>query len=60
MKNIIKVSFIELVLSLLQRDFLVMSGDTLIDTPMNEMIDNHNLNGGAVTMMLKELDFSQK
>ena len=41
-------------------DFLVMQGDCLLDTPLDEMIDTHNLNSSSVTIMLKELDLSQK
>ena len=31
-----------------------------MDIDLNLMIDNHNLNGGSVTMLLKEVDFTSK
>ena len=37
-----------------------MEGDCLIDTPLDTIIDIHNLNNSSITILLKELDLSQK
>lgn len=31
-----------------------------MDTPLDQMIDYHTLNDGALTVLLKEIDLSQK
>lgn len=38
------------------KDFIVLQGDVLIDVPLNTVIDQHNLNDNAVTVLLKEVD----
>lgn len=42
------------------KDFIVLSGDVLVDVPLDTIIDKHNLNENSVTVYLKELDFTQK
>jgi len=37
-----------------------MEGDCLIDTPLDTIIDIHNLNNSSITILLKEIDLSQK
>lgn len=32
----------------------------MTDIPLDSLIDAHNLNGGSATILLKELDLSQK
>lgn len=44
----------------MQKDFIVLSGDALVDIPLEMIIDSHNLNESAVTVVLKELDLTQK
>jgi len=40
---------------------VVIQGDMLADIPLEQVIDSHNLNDNAVTLVLKELDLqSQK
>ncbi len=42
------------------KDFIVMQGDVLVDIPLDSVIDQHNLNECAVTVVMKELDLTQK
>lgn len=42
------------------KDFIVLSGDVLVDVPLDQIIDNHNLNENSVTVLLKELDLASK
>ena len=44
----------------ISKDFIVMNGDVLVDVPLDQIIDSHNLNDNSVTMLLKELDLTQK
>lgn len=39
---------------------MFLSGDTLIDLPLDQIIDNHNLHDIAVSVVYKELDLSTK
>lgn len=41
-----------------QRDVIVMQGDTLADLPLESIIDTHQTQGNALTMVVKELDLS--
>lgn len=43
-----------------QRDVIVMQGDVLVDIPLETILDTHNIQGSAATVILKEIDFSQK
>jgi NDP-sugar pyrophosphorylase family protein len=37
-----------------------MQGDVLVDIPLSNAIDQHNLNDNSMTVVLKELDMAQK
>lgn len=37
-----------------------MQGDVLVDIPLSHILDQHNLNDNSMTVVLKELDLSQK
>jgi translation initiation factor eIF-2B subunit gamma len=42
------------------KDFVVLSGDVLVDVPLETMIDSHSLHENAVTVLLKEQDLKAK
>lgn len=42
------------------KDFVVLSKDALVDIPLDHIVDSHNLNDSAVTVVLKELDLAAK
>lgn len=42
----------------IQGDFILLQGDTLIDVPLDQVLETHNLTRSAMTVLLKELDFS--
>ncbi len=37
-----------------------MQGDVLVDIPLSNVIDQHNLNDNSMTVVLKEIDLAQK
>jgi len=43
----------------LTSDFIVMEGNSLIDVPLDEVLDTHTLTGAAVTSLAKEYDMSK-
>ena len=43
----------------LQSDFIVIEGNTLIDTPLDEILDTHVLCQSSITALIKEFDMSK-
>lgn len=40
-------------------DLLVMEGDTIIDIPLDEMLDTHLTTGASLTCLIKEFDMTK-
>jgi translation initiation factor eIF-2B subunit gamma len=40
-------------------DFIVLEGNSLIDVPLDEVLDTHTLSGSAITTLAKEFDMSK-
>jgi hypothetical protein len=42
--------------SRLVSDFIVMEGNSLLDVPLDEILDTHMLSEGSITTLIKEFD----
>jgi NDP-sugar pyrophosphorylase family protein len=40
-------------------DVLVMEGDTLLDIPLDELLDTHLISGASLTCLIKEFDMTK-
>jgi translation initiation factor eIF-2B subunit gamma len=40
-------------------DFIAFEGNTLIDVPLDEILDTHSLSGSAITTLIKEFDMTK-
>ena len=43
----------------ISRDFIVMEGNTLVDIPLDEILDTHKLTESSLTILTKEFDMSK-
>ena len=46
--------------NLIQFDLVVIEGNTLLDVPIDEVLDTHKLNKGFITCLLKETTIGKK
>jgi len=44
----------------IKKDFVVMNGDFLTDLELSPFLDKHYLHEGALSLIFKEIDLSQK
>ena len=42
--------------SRLQSDFIVIEGNSVLDVPLDEILDTHMLSGASLTSLIKEFD----
>jgi len=40
----------------LQSDFIVIEGNSVLDVPLDEILDTHMLSGASLTALIKEFD----
>ena len=50
------VVVVQMLQSRLQSDFIVIEGNSVLDVPLDEILDTHMLSGASLTALIKEFD----
>jgi hypothetical protein len=50
------VVVLQMLQSRLVGDFIVLEGNSLLDVPLDEILDTHMLSDGSITTLIKEFD----
>lgn len=50
------VTVVQMLHTRLQSDFIVIEGNSLLDVPLDEILDTHMLTGASLTALIKEFD----